>query len=71
MSLLRTLSAVTLAVLLAAAVAGCGIRGPLEPPPSAEKPATTAGTTPEETEEAKEAGAPSEDGSFILDALVL
>lgn len=55
--------------LLAFALAGCGVRGPLEAPPSA-KAANQAAATAESGQGKPEGEAPKPHKPFILDSLI-
>ena len=55
------LPTLTLTLLLALTLAGCGVRGPLEPPSAANTPEGQTAPDP----------APVEDRPFILDGLLL
>lgn len=55
--------------LLAFALAGCGVRGPLEAPPSA-KAANQAAATADSGQGKPEGAAPKEHKPFVLDGLI-
>lgn len=66
---IRTKGACALVALLAAgAVAGCGVRGNLEPPPEAK--AAGQATTPDAADSAGSKSEPKPHRPFILDGLI-
>jgi predicted small lipoprotein YifL len=68
MMALRTLVVLSLATL---ALAGCGVRGALEAPPSATAPVTPAGAATPAGASAPARATPVADRPFILDGLLL